>query len=88
MSYRQITLKERYARTALRSQGLTGAQVGRELGRHRSAVLRAVRRNATRHDGSYRPELADTYARGRRSRSRRNQRVTIEDLARVAALVW
>jgi IS30 family transposase len=88
MKYHQITLGERYALAALRGQGLTDAEIGRRSERHRSTIGREVRRNATRCDGSYRPELADTYARGRRSRSRRNQRVTLEDLALVAALVW
>jgi IS30 family transposase len=88
MCYRQITREERYVLAALRGQRLTATAIAQELGRHRSTVWREVRRNATHHDGGYRPELADTYARGRRSTSRRNQRVTLEDLALVAALVW
>jgi len=88
MSYRQITREERYALAALRGQRLTAAAIGRATGRHRSTIGREVRRNATRCDGSYRPELADTYARGRRSTSRRNQRVTLETWALVAAFVW
>jgi IS30 family transposase len=85
MSYRQITREERYALAALRGQRLTAAEIARATGRHRSTIGREVRRNATRCDGSYRPELADTYARGRRSYSRRNRRFTREDFAVVAA---
>jgi IS30 family transposase len=44
-------------------------------------------RNSTNHDGYYRPQLADWYARGRRSRSRRNQRFTRADWARVDRLL-
>ncbi len=41
--------------------------------------------NATRYDGYYRPELADQYARGRRSHSRRNSRFTPTDGAAIEA---
>lgn len=44
---------------------------------------RELRRNRTHHDGSYRPQLADRYGRGRRSRSRRNQRFSPADWATV-----
>ena len=54
------------------------------LGRHRSTIGREVRRNISHHDGrTYRPPLADWYARGRRSRSRRNTRFTPMDWAQV-----
>ena len=74
MSYHQITAAERYTIGALRRQGLTAAAIARCLGRHRSSIGREVDRNRTRHDGSYRAELADFYARGRCAQSRLNQR--------------
>jgi len=46
-----------------------------------------VRRNLTRSDGGYRPQLADSYARTRRSRSRRNRRLTTAHWSRVQALL-
>ncbi len=46
-----------------------------------------MRRNATPRDGCYRPQLADWYARGRRSRSRRNRRFSAADWARVQTLM-
>lgn len=74
MSYHQITAAERYTLGLLRRQGLSAAAIARILGRHRSTIGREVRRNRKRYDGGYRPEVADCYARGRRSRSRRNTR--------------
>jgi IS30 family transposase len=57
------------------------------LGRHRSTIGREVRRNGTPRDGCYRPQLADWYAQGRRSRSRRNRRFSAADWVRVQTLV-
>jgi IS30 family transposase len=87
MSYRQITYAERYTLGLLRQQGLSAAAIARALGRHRSTIGRELRRNATRHDGAYRPQLADWYARGRRSQSRRNQRFTPADWHQIHALL-
>lgn len=87
MSYRQITYAERYTLGLLRQRGLSAAAIARVLGRHRSTVIREVQRNRTHHDGSYRPQLADWYARGRRRRSRRNAQFTAADWARVERLV-
>ena len=74
--YHQITAGERYALMVLQKQGLCPAAMARALGRHRSSITRELVRNATNHDGYYRPQLADWYARGRRSRSRRNTQFT------------
>jgi len=87
MLYRQITFAERYTLGLLRQRGLSPAAIARILGRHRSTVGREVRRNRAHSDGTYRPPLADWYARGRRARSRRNTQFTRADWARVAALV-
>ena len=83
MTYHQITFAERYTLGLLRRQGLSPAAIARVLGRHRSTILREVRRNRKASDGGYRPQLADWYANGRRSRSRRNRRFTPADLRRV-----
>jgi IS30 family transposase len=87
MKYRQITFEERYTLGLLRRQGLTPAAIARVLGRHRSTIARELQRNRTPRDDAYRPQLADWYARGRRSRSRRNRRFSPADWDRVAALV-
>src|SRR5712692_8607615 len=87
MRYRQITFAERYTLGLLRQGGLTPAAIARVLGRHRSTIGREVRRNQAHSDGSYRSPLADWYARGRRSPSRRNRRFSAADWARVQTLV-
>src|SRR2546430_17098587 len=81
MLYRQITFAERYTLGLLRQRGLSPAAIARILGRHRSTVGREVRRNRAHSDGTYRPPLAAWYARGRRSRSRRNRRFTVAGCA-------
>jgi IS30 family transposase len=87
MMYRQITFAERYTLGLLRRRGTTPAAIARILGRHRSTISRELGRNGTPRDGAYRPQLADWYARGRRSRSRRNRRFTAAELQRVRALL-
>jgi IS30 family transposase len=87
MMYRQITSEERYTLGLLRQRGLAPAAIARLLGRHRSTISRECVRNGTPRDGCYRPQLADWYARGRRSRSRRNRRFTAAQLQRVRALL-
>ena len=77
MTYHQITYEERYTVGLLRQRGLAAAAIARVLGRHRSTIGREVRRNGTPRDGCYRPQLAEWYACGRRSRSRlRSPRVS------------
>jgi transposase, IS30 family len=83
--YTQITAAERYLLARLRQHHVPLAAIARLLGRHRSTLYREVRRNATHHDGGYRAELADSYARTRRTHSRRNQRFAPADWAQVHA---
>src|SRR6266542_3661971 len=85
--YRQITFAERYTLGLLRQCGLSPSAIARVLGRHRSTVGREVRRNGAHSDATYRPQLADWYARGRRTRSRRNRRFAAAEWERVQALL-
>ena len=87
MTYHQITYEERYTVGLLRQRGLAAAAIARVLGRHRSTIGREVRRNGTPRDGCYRPQLAEWYACGRRSRSRRNQRFSSADWTQVQELL-
>lgn len=90
MRYHQITPAERYTLVTLLRQApkLTGAEIARLMGRHPSTISRELRRNCSRHDGSYRFQRAQEQANGRRSRSRRKSHLStadwklIEDLLR------
>jgi IS30 family transposase len=46
MSYQQLTLDERYQISTLTRQGLSPADIARQLGRHRSTVTRELARNS------------------------------------------
>src|SRR5206468_4247325 len=87
MTYHQITFEERYTLGLLRQRGLSAAAIARVLGRHRSSIGREVGRNRARSDATYRPQLADWYARGRPAQSRRNQRFSAADWERIQGLL-
>lgn len=87
MAYRQLTTEERYQIAVLRQQGLSNPQIAAALGRHGSTIRREVKRNATPHDGAYRPKMAVEMTNGRRRRSRRNARYGPVDFAPVEALL-
>ena len=59
MRYHQITSEERYMIAALRWQGHSYSEVSRQLGRHRSTILREVKRNQC-NDRDYRAFKADS----------------------------
>jgi len=84
MRYRQITHEERKWIGFFKQLGFLASDIARVLDRHRSTITREIQRNSKKYDGSYRPEVADSYARSRRSRSRRNWRFTEADLRLVA----
>jgi len=90
MSYHQLTSGERYALSALKKQGFSQAAIARALGRNPGTISRELKRNVRQKDW-YRPSEADQMTRGRRSRSRRNQRFTSSEWALVdarLALLW
>jgi len=74
MTYDQITQDERYQIAALRALGYRGAAIARQLHRHRSTIMRELRRNRTAR-GPYVAYAANGMAVARRRHSRRNQRV-------------
>ena len=51
MKYRQLNARERSVLAALRTVGLTKAEIARELGRHRSTIGRELHRNRAPYDG-------------------------------------
>jgi IS30 family transposase len=75
MHYHQITSGERYAIAALRRQGCSLRAIAASLRRAPSTIAREVARNRCA-DGGYRAFKACHRTRGRRSRSRRNERIT------------
>ena len=87
MNYRQLNAEERSALAALRSVGLSKAEIARQLGRHRSTVGRELPRNSAPYDGWYRSKRAQQRAHARRSRSRRNSQFGREEWARVEELL-
>lgn len=72
MKYRQLNAEERSVLAALRTLGLSRAEIARQLGRHRSTIGRELRRNCAPYDGGYRSTRAHQGAHARRYRSRRN----------------
>ena len=86
MKYRQITSHERYVIQALRKEGLTLSAIARHLDRAPSTICREVRRNLSTQ-GRYSPPKADSYARARRSRTRRGGRVAPETWREVTRLL-
>jgi IS30 family transposase len=91
MSYRQLTLDERYQVQTLHALGFAQVDIGRTLGRHASTISRELRRNvrvAARYDAS----AAQAAARRRRvakgERSRRIQGWLKELVERKLRLAW
>jgi IS30 family transposase len=81
--YKQLTQEERYSISAYLKVNLSLRAIAAELGRSPSTISREVRRNATTHDGAYRPSKADSYAVAKRRRSRRGSKFTPSDYATV-----
>ncbi|WP_337921453.1 helix-turn-helix domain-containing protein, partial [Vibrio cholerae] len=61
---------------AYKKQGLNLAEIARLTGRHKSTISREIARNRCAYDGAYRAFKADQRTRTRRSKSRRNKRIT------------
>jgi len=87
MNYRQLNAEERSVLAALRTVGLSNAEIARELGRHRSTVGRELKRNAAPYDGGYRSVRAHQRAHARRYRSRRNSQFEGAQWERVEELL-
>lgn len=70
MKYHQLTAEERYMLAALLWQGHNYSEIARQLRRHRSTIMREVKRNLC-NDGDYRAAKAISRARGRLRQARR-----------------
>jgi len=78
MDYHQLSSGERDRISPLKTQGFTPSEIADELGRHRPTIYRELERNGC-NDDRYRISKANSRARGRRSRSRRNKHFGHED---------
>jgi IS30 family transposase len=87
VAYQQLTTEERYSIGAMRVRGHSVAEIAQQLNRHRSTIYREVERNRSTYDGAYRARWAVEKTSGRRRRSRRNRRYTVEHFAAVERLV-
>ena len=76
MNYTHLTREERYQIHVLRRQGLSCADIARELHRHRSTISRELKRNGAPQ--GYKPAQAHDKARVRQCQ-RRNARQFCED---------
>ena len=93
MTYKQLTLEERYQVQALRTLGSSQADVARALRRHPSTISRELRRNSTPNvDVSYVARRAARTAHARRvekgARSRKIQGVLQEHIEQKLHLSW
>ena len=70
MNYRHLNIEERSALAVLRPRGLSFAEIGRTLLRHRTTLWRESKRNVSIHDGRYRASRAKTYPKLLSSRCR------------------
>jgi len=88
MKYQQLTLEERLLISHLRKQGFNRAEIGRQMGRHRSTISRELTRNRCNGiDNHYRYSRAHRRTVARRRRSRRNRHYTDRDFAIVRRLL-
>lgn len=84
MEYSQLSQAERYAIANMLQAGFSCRAIGVALGRSAGTISRERRRNATTHDGHYRPEKAQQYAMARRRRTRKGPQYSQEDWLAVA----
>lgn len=68
-----------YTIYALRKQGKSISFMAAFLKRHRTTIWREIKRNSSPSHGAYEPDRADARCKVRRSRSRRNARLTEAD---------
>jgi transposase, IS30 family len=85
--YHQLSQQERYTITAFVIARKSKADIARELKRSPSTIGRELKRNKTHHDGFYRAELANSYARGRRHCSRRGSHFSPSQMKQVVELL-
>ena len=85
MSYKQLTLRERYEIKAYMQAGISKRRIAELIGVHNGTIYREVDRN--KGSGGYDPELAQKKAEARRAGARKHIRFTDEVKERVKELL-
>jgi IS30 family transposase len=86
-TYHQLSQQERYNITALMISRRTNADIARVIGRSPSSISRELARNRANCDGTYRADLAHSYATARRRRARRGFHLTTDQWEQVITLL-
>lgn len=87
MGYHQLTREERYLMARGLSSGLSLRAIARALDRSVATISRERRRNADTSDGAYKYDKADSYARGRRRRTRQGTQYQPHEVKHVQRLM-
>ena len=85
MSYKQLTLRERYGIKAYMQAGISKNRIAELIGVHKSTIYREVDRN--KGSGGYDPELAQKKTEARREGARKHIRFSDEVKERVEELL-
>jgi IS30 family transposase len=85
MSYRQLTLRERYEIKAYMQAGISKSRIAKFVGVHKGTIYRELNRN--KDPGGYDPELAQKKAEARRKGARKHIRFTEKVKERVETLL-
>jgi IS30 family transposase len=86
-TYHQLSQQERYNITAFMISRRTNADIARAIGRSPSSISRELARNRANCDGTYRADLAHSYATARRRRARRGFHLATDQWEQVITLL-
>jgi transposase, IS30 family len=82
--HRYLDREDRYEIARLHEQGLSNAEIGRRLGRHRGTIGEELKRNVDPRTGRYQPERADRLAYERQRRPKPSKLSRNEPLRELA----
>jgi len=73
-----LTLGPRYEISILNEQGVSKTEIGRNLGKHRSTVIRELKRNSDGRNGQYKAELAQKKSCTRHKQKNKHKNFTAD----------
>ena len=85
MTYKQLTIEERYQIKAYLKIGLTQKQIASHLNRHPATISREIRRNLGKR--GYRPKQASEIARQRRLKAHKAIKITSDIKVKIEQLI-